>query len=209
MIKHIHYDKKVILDSLKRAYNMEYPFLNILNITVKPTNYSDIRDFKIDKIDIRKNILKKNKNTFSVYFKRENKTKRIFFKYKVNATLNILVATKNILKDEIISTRNTKIKMIAFRSLYTLPMSIKDLGKVSSKKYITKNSTISSTLIQIIPDIRRRDLVVAKYLDGMLSVELEVVALDTGFIGQMIRVKDKKKKIYKVKIIDKGVVRIR
>jgi flagella basal body P-ring formation protein FlgA len=206
--KYVKYDKNRILQHIKSIYQEKYPFLDIEKISIEPTSYLDLDGFSIDEIVINDNIIKKNRNTFHIFFKNDKKRKRAFFRYKIDATIKVVVSNKNILKDETINNSNTKLKKITFKNLYNTPITTKNIGKLSAKKYIPANKIIFDTLAQRTPEVTKRGIVMARYIDNGLSVEFETTALDTGFINQTVRVKDNNGKIYRAKILGKGLVEI-
>ena len=181
----------VIENNISKVYKSYYPTLKIDNIKIK--TYSPIT--KITSI-----------NTSSINPKRINgiiKVNNSYASYKIDGMIKVVKSVSVINKGEFISNLNAELTTIKFKNFPTIPLMNLD-GNYISKMYIPANKIIYKYMIKKPYFVNRGEEVQVISKSGNIEIILTGTALQNGNKNQKINVKIDNK-IYKVKIIDKGL----
>jgi len=130
-----------------------------------------------------------------------NNTK--FINYKIIAKIKVLKSIKIINKNDLINNSNTKLSYVPLKNLYKMPMT-KIPKNSSAKFYIPANKIIYDYMITTPNLIQRNSPITIIFKSGGIEISFSATALDSGKNGDIIRVRDKNNKIYKVKIDKNG-----
>ena len=191
---------------LEKKFLSYYPTMSINSITIKPNNKIP-KGYKFKKVYFSKNSLKRENGNFSTIFSDGKNSKRVFFKYFIDATVQVLLANEDIRRGTPLSREFFTTIPIKFDNFYDRP--VVDLRNLEAKTFIVKGKILTSRMVRKIPDIHRNDEVTAEARDGGIVVDFMVRALEDGRIGEIIRVKRGDKKIFKAKVISSSKVLIK
>ncbi len=191
---------------LHRKFIAYYPTMTITNITINANNNIP-KNYKLKRVFFQKNSIKRERGNFSAIFGDKKNEKRIYFKYFIDASVNVLMANFDI-RNKTPLERNffTKIS-IKFNNFYDKPV-IK-LDNIETKTFIQKGKILTSRMVRKIPDIHRNDTITAEARDGRIILDFTVRALEDGRVGEYIRVKRGSKKILKAKVLSSNKVLIK
>jgi len=126
-----------------------------------------------------------------------------FINYKIIAKIKVLESTKTINKNDLIDSSNTKLSYVPLKNLYKMPLT-KIPKNSSAKFYIPANKIIYDYMITTPNLIQRNSPITIISKSGGIEISFSATALDSGKSGDIIRVRDKNNKIYKVKIDKNG-----
>ncbi len=198
--------EKVIYDS----YTKQYPTIEIESIRIKQIGKTPKRfnTFKEQEISLHKSALKRDKSTISVIYSTPKKDKKIYFKYKIKAKISIYKANTLIPRNSPLSLENLHLEKIPFTTLISQPITTEDIDKYSAKRAIKKNKIITLLDIKQSLDVVRNQKVNAIILEDDLKITFQATSLKSGFIGDVIKIRRGKKRIFKAKIISKNHVEV-
>jgi len=205
----VRYFKNDIEKELIKAFKHKYNTIKIEKVVIKPVNSfpNDFIKYKFDSISIKDYDLRKNSGNFIVIYENDNSKKiRIFFKYKILAKISLFKAKHNIRRGKILSQNDYEKVVVKFDRI---PLNfVKDLksGVFISKNFITKDSVITNFMIKKMTLVRKKDILTSIINDGGLQIEFFSKALEDGNKGDVIKTIGKNGKIYRAKIISKGLV---
>ncbi|NPA73863.1 MAG: flagellar basal body P-ring formation protein FlgA [Epsilonproteobacteria bacterium] len=209
---YIDYDKDLILRSLRRIFKKRYPHIKIKSLTVKALNSfpQDFKNYKFYKIEVSKYALQKNDGTFAVLYKNsDDRTLRVYFRFKIVAKVTVFKAKNNITNGKILTSKDYEKKEVDFDKIPSNILSLDKDGEIVAKTFIKKGKILTSYMVKKKTLIRKKDVVTAVIKSGALKVEFEATALNDANIGDEVRVINSDKKVFKAIAIDKGLVEIR
>lgn len=121
-----------------------------------------------------------------------------------------LVAAERITMHDIITPEQYSLQRVEVTSLTDRPLtSAGDLDGKRARKNIRRGQILTAGLIETIPDIQTGDAVAIEYINNLLEITARGVALETGNIGDVIRVKNAgSNKIIACTIVDDETVRV-
>jgi len=179
------FDMSALHAKLETYYKKHYPGITIKALHVSPKTYLEALPKSYVMIIPPKNF-HRNKGTF--YLKTESK-KRVFFDYKLDATLPVLTAKKTIERKEPLSTFNTLLKTVSFDHFTSPPLSHLDTSQWCAKIRLKEGRLITQRIIQTIPLVKRNQNVIAVINNGALHVELSATAQNDGGLYDMITIR--------------------
>jgi flagella basal body P-ring formation protein FlgA len=178
------FDMSALHVKLKTYYKKYYPDITIHALHVRPKTYLEALPESYDMIIPPKNF-HRNEGTF--YLKTQSK-RRVFFDYKLDATLPVLSAKKTIERKEPLSSFNTRIKTVTFESFTSPPLSQLKESQWCAKIRLKEGRLIAQRNIEPIPLIKRDQNVIAIINNGALHVELSATAQNDGALYDMITI---------------------
>jgi len=179
----------VIENNITTIYKNSFKDIKIDKIILK---YYGKKPQKIEYIDTSTINPKNNRGFIKI-----NNSKFIY--YTLIAKIKALKSTKIINKNDIINTTNTKLTYIPLKNLYKMPLT-KIPKNSSAKFYIPANKIIYNYMISNKNLIKRNSPINVITKSGGIEMSFRATALENGKSGDIIRVRDKNNKIYKVKI---------
>jgi flagella basal body P-ring formation protein FlgA len=141
------------------------------------------------------------------YYKLEKKSQKIVFRYEIDANIEVLVANRKIKRLESLNETDFETKNIKFNHFFSLP--VYELDGLIAKQNISEGKILTKKLVKKKPLVFKGDILKAILIDGLLEVEIDAVALQNGNLGDIIRVRNQKGKVFRGKIISKESVLIR
>jgi len=123
---------------------------------------------------------------------------------------NVLVASDRIKMHDAVSPAQYKISREEVTSLSDKPLTLPDeLEGAWAKRNIRRGQMLTSALVETIPDIKHGDAVTIQYKSELIEITAMGVALETGYIGDIIKVKNaQSRKIIVCSIVDDNTVRV-
>ena len=206
---YIKYQKKDIKIALEEAFKKRYKSIKIIQLKITPINSfpKDFDNYLFDKIEIKKAKLRKKSGNFIVIYKNsKDKRVRIFFRYTLLAKIELFKAKHNIQSGKILSQNDfEKVKVYFDKIPINFSENLKN-GKFISKNYIRKGSIITDYMLKRVTLVRKKDTLRSIIKDGSLQIEFFSKALQDGNKGDIIKTIGNNGKIYRAKIVGKGLV---
>jgi len=183
----------VIENNISQIYKNRFNTIKIKNITIK--NYKNQKIYTIDTSNINP---KRINGTIKI-------NKHSFIFYTIDATIKVLKSIQILKKNDKLTPENTKLEVINFKNFYSYP--ITNYTNKSAKMYIPQNKIIYQYMIQTpyLVHINENIKIISK--SGDIELILDGIAMQNGRKNDFIKVRIGKK-IYKVKIIDKGLAKL-
>lgn len=122
----------------------------------------------------------------------------------------VLVASDRLKRHQKISAENTIVRKMEITNLREKPvLSIADTEGYRLKKNLRKGAILTSGAMEVIPDIESGMETTIVYDDGLCKITATGLALQSGVVGDYIKVKNKAtKKIIIARIVNKRFVAI-
>ena len=191
---------------LERKFTSYYPTMTIKNIELKVNNEIP-KGYKLKKVYFPKNSIKRENGNFSAIFSDGEGEKRIYFKYSIDATVQVLLANMDIRAKTPLSMDFFTQIPLKFDNFYDKPVT--DVYKLEAKILIVRGKILTSRMVRKIPDIHRNDEIIAEAREDGIVVDFPVRALEDGRVGEYIRVKRGSKTILKAKVLSSNKVLIK
>ncbi len=187
---------------LALAYEQVYPniIINHLQVSSSQALPKDFNSYKLKDISISKALLKREKGSFTAQFiTTQNKIKKLRFNFTATCFIDVLVASKDIQRNQKLSSQNTQTQQI---SLQKAPRDLLSFNpNLVSKFHIKKGSMLSSYQFKQEKLIKRGENIRAIIKEGALSLEFDAIALQAGDKDELIRIQSKDRKIFTGTII--------
>lgn len=203
---------KVEIDSNKssdkyQAKNQEDVYNNYEIKNQSKFNESRGKELAIKNISLLNWNLNKNQGTFRVKIEySDNKSEEVlgrFFIYK-----EAYVAARNIRRGNIISEDYIKTIVVPYAKKMDIPNIYDIIGKQSTKNILFGSLINTNHLVNPIV-VRERDAVEIIYKSSNIRLKTKGIAMKSGVVGDVIRVKnDSSGIIIHATIVDKGIVEI-
>jgi len=182
--------------------------MKIEKISIFPTSlYNKDFIFELSKcsLNFSKSMLRRNKGTFNV---KCNK-KSYFFKFYIDATIDVYKANHQIKKDKIIDSEVIRKETIIFKTLYSLPVYNLEEKEVMAKQNIRQDKVITLSMITPVPAVKRHETVNCFIQDGAVYIEFNAEAMQNGYIGDKIVLKREDGRTIKGVVLRKNLVEIK
>ena len=199
------YEQK-LKNYLDKKFSSYYPTMTIKSIEIKANNTIP-KGYKLKKVYFPKNSIKRENGNFSAIFSDGESNKRIYFKYFIDASVQVLLANIDIRAKTPLSMDFFTQIPLKFDNFYDKPVT--DVYKLEAKTLIVRGKILTSRMVRKIPDIHRNDEITAEARDGSIVLDFPVRALEDGRVGEVIKVKRGNKKILKAKVISSNKVLIK
>lgn len=173
--------EKRFLDYYKN-YNIQ---INDLEIT--PVIERNLAKYRLEKIIFDNRDLRKISGNFEVHIRHNERSKKVFFNFQINATIDSLNAVGSIKSGEIIDKNNTTITQIPLTKNLSLPVSTDILGQYEAKSFISGGSSIVAAKITPKIIVHKGDILSVNYRDNDINITFSVKAMQDGAINQSIR----------------------
>jgi len=206
--KKVNIDLSLLKNELEKLYKKEYQAISIKDITISATS-QNIEDFKFDNsnclLKLSNAMLRHNKGTFVV---KCNK-KSYFFKFQIDATIQVYKANQQIKKDRIINSNLIRKESIEFKTFYSPPIyNIKE-KEIMAKQNIPKDKIITLSMVVPAPAVKKNEIVNCFIQDGAVRIEFSAKAMQNGYIGDEIMLKRVDGKSLKGVVLKKNLVEIK
>ncbi len=173
--------EKRFLDYYKN-YNIQ-----INNLEITPVIERNLAKYHLEKIIFDTRDLRKISGNFEVQIRHNERTKKVFFNFQINATIDSLNAVGSIKSGEVIDKNNTTITPIPLTKNLSLPVSAEILGQYEAKSFISGGSSIVASKITPKIIVRKGDILSVDYQNSDININFSVRAMQDGAINQSIR----------------------
>jgi len=200
--KHIYLDS--ISDYIVEEFQNLYPMMEVEKVYIYPKR-------NIKKLPENYSIIFKNSNLKKSegYFYIENERReKVHFKYVVKAFINIIKSAERIHRGSILDFENTYSRQIEFKRFRNSYIKENQLGRIIAKSYIPKDRELTERQISKIKLIKRGQYIKGFIRDGVVYIEVEVKALQSGGIEDLISVETPEGVRLRAKIISGKLVKI-
>lgn len=197
-----------VKQALKEEFINNYPKIIINNIDLKSSSLP--KDFdKFEFLRIANGRFDKAQGFLRAEFKTNNNLqKNVFFRYFIYANLEVLKSQIDIKKGQRLGVFDYEIVLIDFEKAPLNPVSKEDALNLIAKSNINKNTILKESMFKSNTLIKRKDIVVGILSDNGIDILVELMALDSGNLGQRIRLKNKDGKIMQGIITGKNRVKL-
>lgn len=182
---------KKLTSLLKRYYKEHYKNIEIQKITIKPIKYLSTfpKNFTVG---FRDKAYLSHKGTFYI---KTVENKKIFFNYTLLAKLSVYRAKKKIEKSEPITRINTEKKSIILDKFRAFPLMDISTVHYEAKHRIRQYSLITQRDVITLHLVKRGENVTVTLKNQGIYITFLAKALQSGRLGETIRVMHKNKKI--------------
>ncbi len=206
----VDYGKDLIEKELKEAFKKRYKDIKIFKLDIKPISSfpKNFKDFSFYKIISNNNLRKKEGNFAVLYKNSRSQMIRIYFRYNIRAKISLFKAKHNIHNGKILSQNDYKKIEVDFDKIPSgFVKSLKN-GVYITKNYIRKDAIITGYMIKKATLVRKKDTLRSIIRSGGVEIEFFTKALQNGNKGDIIKTIGRDGRVYRAKIVDKGLVEI-
>lgn len=187
-------------DQLSNYSRIEYTVVSPNNIDLTKCKIDDSRDTKLVGKFAYLPIKETNSNGSS-----NNKLITV----KLKLFKNVLVANRDLSKKEYLNKNDFRVAEKEVASLRSAPVNISaHIGDYRSKLRISEKTVLEENMLEKIPDIKIGDRVQAMFINNSVNISFAVTARTEGVVGDIIKIKNDDKKIFKARIINNTSVKI-
>lgn len=209
--RYIKFIKKSPIDTSKiekeilQRYKEKYPNIKINYILVMPRVYIKSLPQKYD-ITIKTRAYLSNKGIFHI---KTPENKKIFFDYLVDAKIGVYISRVAIKKGTRISALNTTKKIITFKKLKAVPVSIEHINTTQIKRHFKQDAIVTIKDVEGLNIVKKGSRVLVNLKNKGISISFSAKALQNGKLNDIITVKKNNGKKIQVIIVGKNRVEMR
>ncbi len=188
---------------LSEKFKERFPHIKIKSLSIFPFSplSPKLSLFTIQRLDFKRDYLKRAVGTFGVWLKKGKITKQIYLKYNIDASIVVFKANYNLRNDKILQNDDyTKTRV----KLDRLPYGIlrgKLGGKYIVRGYIRRGMILSMNHFRVKKDILKGEYIKAILKDENLVLEIDAHLMNDANIGDTVSIKTDAGKIFKAKIV--------
>jgi flagella basal body P-ring formation protein FlgA len=196
-------------EHIKESYQNAIPTININSITLKKQSNSRFDNGTIINIKIPKHSLLRDHGSIAVIYQMPNsRERRAYYRYSIDATIDVIKAKHHIAKGEIIDHSNTVHTPTPYTKFHSPPINFMDLGSYQAKLALKAGTVISQRDLKKIELIQVGDRLNATVSEVGLELETTVTARAKGSLGEIINVQTPSGKIIKAKVLSRNSVKV-
>ncbi|UCM99226.1 flagellar basal body P-ring formation chaperone FlgA [Sulfurimonas sp. SWIR-19] len=193
-------DTTFIKNSIKKHYTEKYKNIKISETTLFPTHYME----ELPKHYTVHFSTKAHLSNKGILYIKTDDNKKIFFKYKILATVSILFARKNIKKDNELTNVNTQKKSIILDKFKAMPLQGLHVKHYQSKHNIKADDIITKRDVVGLFLVKRGSSVSVNYNNNAIHIYFSAKALQNGRLGDTVSVIKRNGKKIRVVITGKN-----
>jgi len=163
----------------------------------------DFKNYELIEIKLKPSKLRKHRGSFKAVFKTPQKEKTIYFKFSIDATIDVFKAKHKLYNDKILSENDYEKVTIKLDKLPSKVITCNMPKNLMTKNYISANSILTMNRFEYKKDVLRGANIRAYIRDGMLVLETEATLLKDANIGDVVKIKTEKGKLFRAKLISK------
>jgi flagella basal body P-ring formation protein FlgA len=191
---------------ISKTFLKTYANMHIDNISIK--RYSNIpkefEKYKLKKIYISENNLKRDKGTITVLFVNGIKKRKLHYHYKIDATVDVLRANQYIQAKKTITDDLVDFITIKFTNFYQKPITAYYLNRYRARTSLVEGKILTTRHVTKQTDVKRGDMLNTTLTDGGVVVTFQTQALKDAYIGDIIKVKRNHKSFFHVRVTSKN-----
>jgi flagella basal body P-ring formation protein FlgA len=172
------------------------------------------KNIKIHTIDVdARSFMKQLPKSYTIHFKRKAplsqnlifyiqtpKKRRIFFNAMIKANIQVLIARKNIHKDNPLNSLNTKKKSIILSKFFAMPLQILKKNLYQAKHNLHQGKILTTRDVVSLVYIHRGALVSVTLHNNGIIINFSARALQNGHLHDFIKVKNENGKTIRVRV---------
>lgn len=181
--------------ALAKEFKNNFPKLIITQIDLKITTLP--KDFnQYEFIRIANGRFNQAQGFVRAEFKTpQNIQKNVFFRYFIQANLEVLKSERPIQRGDRLSALDYKSILMDFDKVPSNALTPDDTSNLIAKSNINKNTILKENMFKTLALIRRNDPIIGVLSDGNIDVLIELTALQSANLGERIRAKNKEGKV--------------
>ena len=198
--------KEEISLKLMEIFEKKYPcirFEDLPEITPTTTLPYDFKTYKLLRIKIKSILLRKSRGAFKAIFETPNGEKKVYFKFSLNAYINVFKAKHKLYNDKILSSKDVEMVEIFIDELPSRAITCNLPDKLITKNYISTNSILSMNKLKHKKDVLRGDRLRVYIKEGVLLIAIPATILKDANIGDIVKIKTEAGKVLKAKLVSK------
>ena len=197
--------KDEIAQALLEKFEKKYPCMisDLPEITLNTPLPYNFKSYSLIKIDIKDSVLRRRKGSFKALFKTPTSEKKIYFKFVIDATVEVFKAKHKLFNDKILSNDDFEKMTIKIDKLPLKAITCTMPKNLMTKNYVSANSILTMNKFEKKKNVLRGDKLHAYIREGMLVIESEATALQDGNIDDTIQIKTDNGKLFRAKLISK------
>lgn len=197
-----------IKTALIKEYILRFPTLIVKNVELKANGLpADFDKFEFIRLDSAK--FNRSSGYVRALFKSpQNIQRSVFFRYFIEANLQVLRASKPINKGEKLNALGFKLVYMSFDKVPGGALMLDDNLDLIAKTSIRKNAILRQNMFKQDELIKKGDVLRGLLKDGEVQIFIELVAIENGNKGEKIRLKNKEGKVMQGVIISKTQVKL-
>ena len=173
---------------------------------ISPVNH-EFNKLEIDKS--RKSKMSSGYFYLPVILKENENAKNSVLTLKVKLFKEVLVARRDINKNEYLSANDFDLELKDITTLRFQPIETEVLLNLfRSRIRISEKTVLIKNMIEPVPDIKVGDKIEALYSNNSVNINFPVTARTEGVAGELIRVKNDDNRIFKARILNNSMVKI-
>ena len=199
-------DLQQFFQAIKNYYKKHYQNnIAIETITIKPNRYLTQLPKEFTLGFAKRAYLARD----GIFFLKDNKRKKIFFRYNIDAKVALYQAKKEIKKGEAISVVNVEKKSIILDKFRAIPLLTLTESRYEAKHRIKKSKTVTRRDIVGLHLVRRGDFITVTLEDQAIAITFRAKALQNGRFGETIKVLQRNNKKIAVIITGKNRAKVK
>ncbi len=200
-------DNKNHIEKIKKYVSTKflekYPKMSINNLEIK--RYSkppkEFQNYKLTEIYIPNGNLKKEKGSVSAIFISGTKKRKLYYNYRLDATVEVLKTNQYIKKGRTLSDGIVDFVTIKFTNFYQVPITPYYLNRYRTRTTLVEGKILTTRHISKLTTVKRGDYINATIRDGGVIVNFKAQVLKDAHIGDIVKIKRNHKNFFKAKII--------
>lgn len=197
-----------IKTALIKEYTLRFPSLIVKNVELRANGLPDDFDkFEFIRLDSAK--FNRSSGYVRALFKSpQNMQRSVFFRYFIEANLQVLRASKPINKGDKLNALGFSLVYMSFDKVPSGALMLDDNLDLIAKTSIKKNAILRQNMFKQDELVKRGDVLRGLLKDGEVQIFIELVAIENGNKGEKIRLKNKEGKVMQGVIISKTQVEL-
>jgi flagella basal body P-ring formation protein FlgA len=183
---------------LKTYPNMHIETLEIKRYTPLPKYFEK---YKLSKVYISDNNLKREKGTLSATYIHGDKKRKIYYHFNMDANVDVLKANQYIQRGKTITDDLVDFITIRFTNFYQKPITPYFLNRYRARTSLIEGKILTTRHVSRVTTVKRGDKLSTTLRDGGVVVTFQTQALKDAYIGDIIKVKRNHKSFFKARII--------
>ncbi len=196
-------NKKVLKEAVLAEFEKRHPCMFLYSLKIEATSPLpiDFQKQEFIRVDLRPNMLRKNRGSFRAVFKTSKRERNLFFKFNIDATVDVFKAKHKLHNDRILSKSDYEKVVLKIDKLPSRVITCNMPKSLITRSYVGANSILTMNRFELKKDFLRGTDIRAYIKDGMLILETKATLLEDGNIGDSVRIKTDKGGLFRAKLI--------
>lgn len=198
--------KDVVTKAVLAEFKKQYPCLELNSLKVEATSSlpPNFKNYELINIELRASMLRRDSGSFRAVFKTPKREKNLFFRFRIDANIDVFKAKHNLYNDKILLKSDYEKVSVKIDKLPSRVITCKMPDSLITKSYVRANSILTMNRFEHKKDLLRGASIKAHIKDGTLVLEIKATLLEDANIGDVVRIKTDKGKSFRAKLISKN-----